>query len=142
MCLKARRHPLSNIDGAGLCTLVDIGCMFYTSIQGTYFYQVIFGTKHPKVSLYILSAIKSTEINTLWIPMVLENIKHCTCTSTQHIFAMQKELKIHWTNKQHINFWTIHPSITLKIQKSQIAISVLNQSSISAVFSIVRFAGE
>ena len=43
--LKARRHPLLNIDGAGLCTLVDIGSIFYTSVQGTYFYQVIFGTK-------------------------------------------------------------------------------------------------
>ena len=30
---------------------------------------------------------------------------------------------------------------TLKIQKSQIAILVLNQSPISAVFPIVRFAG-
>ena len=27
------------------CTLVDIDSMFYTSVQGTYFYQVIFGTK-------------------------------------------------------------------------------------------------
>ena len=27
------------------CTLVDIDSMLYTSIQGTYFYQVIFGTK-------------------------------------------------------------------------------------------------
>ena len=31
---------------------------------------------------------------------------------------------------------------TLKTQKSQIAISVLNQCSISAVFPIVRFAGD
>ena len=31
---------------------------------------------------------------------------------------------------------------TLKIQKSQIAILVLNQSPISAVFLIVRFAGD
>ena len=31
---------------------------------------------------------------------------------------------------------------TLKTQKSQIAILVLNQSSISAVFQIVRFAGD
>ena len=53
--LKARRHPLLNIDGARLCTLVDIGSIFSTSVQGTYFYQVIFGTnfknfwepKHP-----------------------------------------------------------------------------------------------
>ena len=43
--LKARRHPLLNVDGDGLCTLVDIGSIFYTSVQGTYFYQVIFGTK-------------------------------------------------------------------------------------------------
>ena len=27
------------------CTLVDIDSMFYTSVQGTYFYQVIFGTR-------------------------------------------------------------------------------------------------
>ena len=27
------------------CTLVDKDSMFYTSVQGTYFYQVIFGTK-------------------------------------------------------------------------------------------------
>ena len=27
------------------CTLVDIDSMFYTSVQGTYFYQVIFGIK-------------------------------------------------------------------------------------------------
>ena len=31
---------------------------------------------------------------------------------------------------------------TLKTQKSQIAILVLNQCSISAVFQIVRFAGD
>ena len=31
---------------------------------------------------------------------------------------------------------------TLKTQKSQIAILVLNQCSISAVFAIVRFAGD
>ena len=31
---------------------------------------------------------------------------------------------------------------TLKIQKSKIAILVLNQSSISAVFQIVRFPGD
>ena len=31
---------------------------------------------------------------------------------------------------------------TLRIQKSQIAILVLNQSPISAVFPIVRFAGD
>jgi hypothetical protein len=31
---------------------------------------------------------------------------------------------------------------TLKIQKSQIAVLVLNQSPISAVFTIVRFAGD
>ena len=43
--LKARSHPLLNIDGAELCTLVYIGSIFYTSVQGTYFYQVIFGTK-------------------------------------------------------------------------------------------------
>ena len=27
------------------CTLVDIDSMFSTSVQGTYFYQVIFGTR-------------------------------------------------------------------------------------------------
>ena len=27
------------------CTLVDIDSIFYTSVQGIYFYQVIFGTK-------------------------------------------------------------------------------------------------
>ena len=27
------------------CTLVDVDSMFYTSVQGTYFYHVIFGTK-------------------------------------------------------------------------------------------------
>ena len=27
------------------CTLVDIDSIFYTSVQGNYFYQVIFGTK-------------------------------------------------------------------------------------------------
>ena len=43
--LKERRHPLLNIDGTGLCALVNIGSIFYTSVQGTYFYQVIFGTK-------------------------------------------------------------------------------------------------
>ena len=42
---KAIRHPLKNIDGTGLCTFVDIGSIFYLSVQGTYFYQVIFGTK-------------------------------------------------------------------------------------------------
>jgi hypothetical protein len=39
---KAKRHPLQNIDGAGLGTLVDIGSIFYTSVQGTYFYQRFF----------------------------------------------------------------------------------------------------
>jgi hypothetical protein len=91
--LKARRHPLLSIDGAGLCTLVNIGSIFYTSVQGTYFYQVIFGTKfeifrepkHSKVSLSILSTINSTEINALWgtgnvkipseiKPLILQNI--------------------------------------------------------------------
>ena len=43
--LKARRRPLLNIDFAELGTLVDLGSIFYTSVQGTYFYQVIFGTK-------------------------------------------------------------------------------------------------
>ena len=45
LSLKARGHPLLNIDGSRLCTLVNIGSIFYTSVQGTYFYQVIFGTK-------------------------------------------------------------------------------------------------
>ena len=27
------------------CTLVDIDSIFHTSVQGTYFYQMIFGTK-------------------------------------------------------------------------------------------------
>ena len=43
--LKTPSLPLLNIDDAGLCNFVDIGSIFYTLVQITYFYQVIFGTK-------------------------------------------------------------------------------------------------
>ena len=38
---KARRHPLKYIDGVGLGTLVDLGSIFYTSVQGPYFLQLV-----------------------------------------------------------------------------------------------------
>jgi hypothetical protein len=41
-----------------------------------------------------------------------------------------------------VSFWKWAKKGTFKIQKSQIAILVLNQCPISAVFPIVRFAGD
>ena len=45
-------------------------------------------------------------------------------------------------NLVNFQYWKWAKKGTLKIQKSQIAILVLNQCPISAVFPIVRFAGD
>ena len=42
--LASKGKETPSIDGAGLGTLVDIDSIFYTSVQGTYFNQVIIGT--------------------------------------------------------------------------------------------------
>ena len=54
------------------CTLVDIVSMFYTSVQGIYFYQVIFGTK------FKFSENQSTLRlhNSYWAPSILLRSRH------------------------------------------------------------------
>ena len=44
--LETSSLPLKYIDGTGLGDLVDVGSIFYTSVQGTYFLPAIFGTKY------------------------------------------------------------------------------------------------
>ena len=63
------------------CTLVDIDSMFYTSVQGTYFYQVIFGTnfnfqrtKAPLGSTIHTEGHQYYRVKALW-SILNENIK-------------------------------------------------------------------
>ena len=75
-------------------TVYPCGYRQYLLYISSYFYQVIFGTKfeifwepkHRYVSLYILSAINSTEINALW------HILYCFASQTFFIAFFSKFL--------------------------------------------------
>ena len=91
--------------------------------------------KCPGVKTKIIDVDFAKEDSTSYIPKIEESIKAPWSILLTSCFLCQGNV---WT------FWGLgeQKKGTFKIQKSKIAILVLNQSPISAVFQIVRVPGE